>query len=106
MDFKTVEQELKPILEEYEAARCDDMRLYVRYLTRKGRGNDLGKVLLDRKFRLMNGLASYETVSRVRRKLQAKDARLRPSKKYLEERKKAEAEYKKYAREKGGATNE
>ena len=104
MEFKTVEQEVKPILEEYEAARSDDMRLYVRYITRKG--GDVGKVFFDRKYRIMNGLASYETVSRVRRKLQAKDARLRPSKKYLDEGKKAEAEYKRYAKEKGGATNE
>lgn len=104
MEFKTVEQEVKPILEEYEAARSDDTRLYVGYITRKG--GDVGKAFFDRKYRIMNGLASYETVSRVRRKLQAKDASLRPSKKYLDERKKAEAEYKRYAKEKGGATNE
>jgi hypothetical protein len=104
MDIKTVEHEVKPILEEYENTRADDMRLYVRYITRKG--GDVGKVFFDRKYRLMNGLASYETVSRVRRKLQERDAGLRPSKEYIEARKKAEQEYRAYAKGKGGATNE
>ena len=102
MDIKTVEHEVKPILEEYENTRADDTRLYVMYITRKG--GDVGKVFSSRKYRIMNGLASYETVSRVRRKLQSKDARLRPSKEYIEARKKAEAEYRAYAKEKGGAT--
>ena len=102
MEFKTVEQEIKPILLNNEDARADDMRLYVRYINSKG--GDAGKVLLDRKYRLMNGLASYETVSRVRRKLQERDARLKPSKEYIAARKKAEAEYKAYAKGKGGAT--
>lgn len=104
MEFKTVEQDIKPILEEQEETRSDDSVLYVRYINRKGGG--IGKALLDRKYRLINGLASYDTVSRVRRKLQAKYESLRPTKEYLEERKKAEKEYRAYAKEKGGATNE
>lgn len=104
MEFKTIEQEVKPILKEFDKARSDDMYLYVKYVNMKG--YEVGKALLDRKYRIINGLAPYETVSRVRRKLQAKDVSLMPSKEYLEARKKAEAEYKKYAREKGGAKHE
>jgi len=104
MTFKTVEQELKPILEKYESTRGDDMNLYVKYVN--SRGGDIGKTLCDRKYRLSRGLASYDTVSRIRRKIQAENAGLRPSKEYIEKRKKAEAEYKKYAKEKGGGVNE
>lgn len=104
MEFKTVEKEVKPILEQYETTRADDMQLYFYYAKRNG--VNLGKALLDRKYRLLSGIASYDTVSRVRRKLQAQYKDLRPSKEYLEVRKKAEAEYKKYAKEKGGAKHE
>lgn len=99
MKLKTLEQEVKPILEEYEDTRADDMRLYVKYISIKGL--NVGKSLLNRKYRITNGLAPYDSVSRVRRKLQAANESLRPSKKYMEQRKKAEAEYKKYAKEKG-----
>lgn len=96
MDLKTIEKDIKPILERSEDARADDMRLYVSYINAKGL--DLGKSLLDRKYRIINGLASYESVGRIRRKLQEHYASLRPSKEYIELRKKAEKEYRKYAK--------
>ena len=106
MEFKTVEQDIKPILEESEAARCDDMALYANYVWTKLNKFDYGagwleKVFSDRRFRIMHGIASYETVSRVRRRLQAENENLRPSKAYQEERNRAEVEYKKYARGSG-----
>ena len=106
MEFKTVEQDIKPILEESEAARCDDMALYANYVWTKLNKFDYGagwleKVFSDRRFRIMHGIAPYETVSRVRRRLQAENENLRPSKAYQEERKSAEVEYKKYARGSG-----
>jgi len=102
MKFETVEPIVKRLLEKIEETRADDNILYAYYVSRVD--GDVTKVLFDRKYRLMNGLASYETVSRVRRKLQERDARLKPSKEYIAARKKAEAEYKAYAKGKGGAT--
>lgn len=96
MKFTTVEKDIKPILAETEETRADDMRLYVRYVLNKG--VDVGKALLDRQYRISNGVAAYETVSRVRRKLQEHDTRLRPSKEYMRRRKEAEKEYKEYAK--------
>lgn len=111
MEFKTVEQEITPILKESEAARCDDMALYANYAYSKIAKLNYGagwleKIFSDRRFRIIHGIAPYETVSRVRRRLQEKYAELRPSEAYREERKRVEEEYKKYAKEKGGAINE
>lgn len=111
MTFKTVEQDITPILKESEAARCDDMALYANYAYTKIAKLNYGagwlqKIFSDRRFRIIHGIAPYETVSRVRRKLQEKYEDLRPNKEYQEERKRVEVEYKKYAREKGGAVNE
>ncbi len=111
MTFKTIEQDITPILKESEAARCDDMALYANYAYEKVKklyhGDGwLQKVFSDRRFRIVHGIAPYESVSRVRRKLQAKYKELRPNKDYQEERKRVEREYRKYARQKGGGINE
>lgn len=113
MEFKTVEQDVAPILKNDNAARCDDMALYTYYAYEKlSRANAdltggwLQRVFTDRRYRIIHGIAPYGTVSRVRRKLQAKYAELRPSKEYQEERKRVEVEYKKYARQRGGGVNE
>lgn len=111
MEFKTIEQELTPILKESAAARCDDMALYASYAFAKLEGFNYGagwleKVFSDRRFRIIHGIAPYGTVSRVRRRLQEANEELRPSKEYQEERKRVEQEYKKYAREKGGGVIE
>ncbi len=110
MGFKTIEQDITQILKESEAARCDDMALYANYAFTKLTGMNYGagwleKVFSDRRFRILHGIAPYGTVSRVRRKLQENNENLRPSKEYQEERRKTEREYKKYAREKGGANH-
>lgn len=107
MDFRRVEDDVREILEENTTARCDDMALYADYAFRKikhlrcGRGW-LQYIFSDRRYRIMHGIAPYETVSRVRRMLQAKDKELRPSKEELEERKRIEKKYKEYARNGGG----
>lgn len=113
MEFKTVEQDVTPILKNDNAARCDDMALYTYYAYEKlnrakadTTGGWLQRVFTDRRYRIIHGIAPYETVSRVRRKLQEKYAELRPSKEYQEERKRVEVEYKKYARQRGGGVNE
>lgn len=107
MNFKTVEQDIRPILEASEIARADDMALYTRYARRKIKSLNLGagwieKVFSNRNFRILYGIAPYDTVSRVRRRLQAENKDLRPSKEYIEERKKAERDYREYAKRGGG----
>lgn len=108
MYFNTVENDIKPILKNDEAARCDDMVLYADYVYKKLGGNNLGsewliRVFSNRRFRIEHGIVPYETVSRIRRKLQREYEELKPSKEYLEERKRAEKDYRKYAKEKRGA---
>jgi len=109
MEFKTIEQEITPILKYSEAARCDDMALYANYVYTKLTNYEKGagwleRVFSDRRFRIYHGIATFEAVSRCRRKLQENYENLRPSESYREERKKAEREYKKYAR--GGGVYE
>ena len=105
MKFKTVEQDITPILKNNYATRCDDMALYACYVWDKVQGLDLGKgwlqcVFSDRRLRIINGIAPYETVSRCRRKLQDKYIELRAPEDLREERKRIEKVYKDYA--KGG----
>ena len=99
MDFITVETAVKAILNTYEITKSDDMLLYMEYITYMG-GN-FPKAALDREYRIKHGIASYETVSRVRRRLQAKYIELKPSTEYIAKRRKAEKEYRKYARGRG-----
>ncbi len=111
MNFKRVEDDVKPILKNSEAARADDMTLYAAYCYDKIKGYGYGvswlqQIFSDRRFRIMHGIAPYETVSRVRRRLQAENENLRPSEEYQAERKRAEKKYKAYARKKGGVINE
>ena len=96
MTFKTIEKELKPILEKDIESRADDMRLYIMYVKRKGA--DVGKVLTCREYRLRAGVASYDSIGRIRRKIQEAEPSLRPSKEYMETRRLSEMEYRKYAK--------
>lgn len=94
--MKNVEKELMPILKVDEETRADDMRLYFRYVS--GKGCDFNQSLLDRIYRISNGLVSYDRVSRARRKLQEHYVDLRPSREFMEKRKKAEKEFRLYAK--------
>lgn len=103
MKFKTVEQDIRPILKENYATRCDDMALYACYVFEKVQHLRLGKgwlqqVFSDRRMRIMCGIAPYETVSRCRRKLQEKDDSLRAPEDLRKERKEIEKKYKEYAK--------
>lgn len=94
--MKSVEKDIKPILEIDEETRADDMKLYFSYV--HGKGCDFKQSLLDRIYRISNGLVSYDRVSRARRKLQEHYADLRPSEEYMEKRKKVEKEFRLYAK--------
>lgn len=106
MAFKRVEDDVRAILEYSEASRCSDMTLYASYVYEKISGFNYGvgwleKVFSDNRFRIIHGIAPYDTVSRVRRKLQEKDEELRPTPEQIKEKKRIEHEYREYAR-KGG----
>lgn len=103
MEFIKVEDDVRPILKNSIAARCDDMALYAHYVYTKLAGFEKGagwleRVFSDRRFRIYHGIAPYDTVSRVRRKLQEDNEDLRAPKEFIEEKKQAEKEYKDYAR--------
>lgn len=103
MDIETLEDKVRDILEDNESARADDMTLYAEYVYRRLRGEDLGlgwlvKVFSDRRYRIMKGIAGFESVSRCRRKIQEKDPELRPEKEVIKIRKEEEKKYRAYAR--------
>ena len=103
MKFKTVEQDIKPILKDNYATRCDDMALYACYVYEKVQHLGLGAgwlqtVFSNRRLRIINGIAPYETVSRVRRRLQNKYEDLRAPEELRKERREIEKKYKEYAR--------
>lgn len=76
-----IEDDIKPILEEDVKTRSDDMYLYKKYLELKGVIELLMfKVFDDKEYRKMNKIAPFESISRCRRKLQAQNEYLRPSK--------------------------
>ena len=97
MNFRTVENEIAPILKSNKSARCDDMLLYSCYAKAKG-VEDLTEAFISRDFRHLFDLAPYETVSRIRRKLQEHYPELKATKAQIEEKKKAEKEYRLYAK--------
>ena len=96
MTFKTIEAELMPFLDKIEETRADDMLLFADYCMRHG--VDLGKVLTDREYRIKSGIPSYDSIGRIRRKIQRKYPELKPSKEEIRKRQEAEKEYRKYAR--------
>lgn len=103
MEFETLENEVIYILKHNQPAKADDMVLYANYVYRKVENKGLGlgwfqRVFSDRYFRVLNGIAPYSTISRVRRKIQEKYPELRPSEAMIEERKEMEKKYRAYAR--------
>lgn len=102
MTFKTIEKEIIPILEQDVEARANDMVLYAKYVDYKTKGNvsftgALALVFTDSEYRITKGIAPYESVSRIRRKVQEIRRDLRPTPAQLEEKYRAEKEYRKYA---------
>lgn len=88
------EKIVKPILEEYPAARSDDRLLY--YWVLKKQGFDLS-VTVSR-FLLGVDYPNWETITRVRRKLQEIHPELREPSNVQKMRNQAEEEFIEYAR--------
>ena len=105
MELNRVETDVRKILEENEQARADDNKLYMAYCWEKlvRAGVNLGTGWFESLFandckKQAYSIAEFGSVSRVRRKLQADFAELRPSDRTVEERKKLIKEYRAYAR--------
>ena len=101
-----LEDEVVSILEDNQKTRGDDMALYSVYAYRKLKGNTEGLSMMrgflllfsDNRYRVTNGVAPFESVSRCRRKVQSRREDLRPTEEQVRERAEAIAEFKKYAR--------
>ena len=95
--LKLLENEIEYLLTVDESNRADDMKLYASYCEMHG-GRELMQIFKSVSLRATLGLASFESVSRVRRKLQSKDESLKASKHAQRMRKNLQKEYRKYAR--------
>lgn len=95
--LKLLENEIEYLLTVDESNRADDMKLYASYCEMHG-GRELMQIFKSVSLRATLGLASFESVSRVRRKLQSKDESLKASKHNQRIRKNLQKEYRKYAR--------
>lgn len=101
-----LEDEVVSILEDNPNTRGDDMALYSVYAYRKLKGKTDGLSMMrgflllfsDNRYRVTNGVAPFESVSRCRRKVQSRREDLRPTEEQVRERAEAIAEFKKYAR--------
>lgn len=98
-NLKTIEQKVRAVLEQDADARNDDMTLYVRLCDTYVKGisqQRFDTVLLQYK---LFGLPNFESVSRIRRKLQAEQPELLGSTRTQQTREKQEQIYRKYAKE-------
>lgn len=98
-NLKTIEQKVRAILELDADARNDDMTLYVRICDTYIKGishQKMNVVLLQYK---LLGLPNFESVSRIRRKLQANYPELMGSTRIQQNRTEQERVYRVYCKE-------
>ena len=96
MKLELLEDVVEVILSDHEETRADDMTLYLEYLNYKD--VSLIRTFQSREYRIFNGISSFESVSRCRRRLQARNPELKPNKEYIELRKEEEKRFREYAR--------
>ena len=85
---------VKAILTGYEDTRSNDKLLYLRLLRAEGYNT---KISLDEYLRF-DGFPNYDSISRVRRKLQERFPELRPAKNEQIRRDEAEKDFRAYAK--------
>lgn len=97
--LEKIENEIKVILESNPRTRKDDMYLYYTYCINKYATSPLTflKIFYDEQFRKEHNIPVFESVSRVRRKLQQDYEYLKPEKEVQESRINKESEYIRYA---------
>lgn len=96
MRLNPIEHDVKEILTTNEMTRNDDMYLYRVYIQYKQA--DFLKCFVSGRYRITRGIAPYESVSRIRRKVQEIEPALRPTKESIRRKRELEKEYRKYAR--------
>lgn len=97
-NLRTIEQKVRAVLEQDVDARNDDMTLYVRICDTYVKGvsrQPFETVMLQ--YRLL-GLPNFESVSRIRRKLQAEVSELSGSARTQQTRQEQERVYRNYAK--------
>lgn len=97
LGFRTVEEDITPLLANRPQTRCNDMKLYELYITHVKKCN-LSLVFNDEEYRVKHAIAPYETVSRCRRRLQKLYPELQPTARQKERKKELEHEYRLYAK--------
>lgn len=100
MKINKVEPIVKSILENEPETRDDDQFLYYLFCTRYGFLNDSAftRMFKDKEYRNKLGIASFKTVERSRRKIQAENENLKPSEEVQKARDELEEEYREYSR--------
>ena len=93
--MRKVKIEVKEILLNNPETRGDDMALFYSYVLSKG-GISLDAVFTNPKYRKEHDIATFECVSRMRRKLQEENPMLLPNKACVVGRRKAEKRYHEY----------
>lgn len=98
-DLNRVEDIVKTILEKEPETREDDLLLYYLFCTKYGFLSDssFAKMFKDKEYRKTLGIASFKSVERSRRKIQAEHKELRPSEKVQKLRDEEESNYINYA---------
>ncbi|MCR5705168.1 MAG: hypothetical protein K6G85_11225 [Eubacterium sp.] len=96
--LKKIEDNVKAILEEKKETRGDDYVLYAEYVDRffpDLRGKSFKELFCQHK---ELGLPSFESITRLRRKIQERSLALRPTESTRQKRKSAEQDFISYAR--------
>ena len=97
--LKTIERKVRTILAKNEGARNDDMVLYLvlcNACLKDAGALPLAEIMTQYKYL---GLPSFESVSRTRRKLQARHQELAGSRPVRKKRSAGEHDYRRYAKE-------
>ena len=97
--LKTIERKVRTILAKNEDARNDDMVLYLvlcNACLKDAGALPLAEIMTQYKYL---GLPSFESVSRTRRKLQARYPELAGSRPVRKKRRQGEHDYRRYAKE-------
>lgn len=98
--LNTLTAEVEKLLIENEDYRCDDMKLYYAYIMETLKNEKLfAKVFSKSDYRAECGLATYESISRIRRFVQKANPDVRATEKQIKDKKELEKAYRKYFRE-------
>lgn len=97
--LEKVENVVKTILEKEYETRGDDLLLYYLFCTKYGFLNDssFSRMFKDKEYRKTLGIASFKSVERSRRKIQAEHEELKPSEDIQKVRDEEESKYINYS---------